>query len=88
MRRLVAVAAFLMLMAGQAMPCRGQGFSLGDAANYGILLEANGTLGYNNSTEIGNVGIGNGGTFQGNGPGTITGNINFSAASGGSATAA
>ena len=55
--------------------------SLGSAANYGILYEGNGgkTLSFNNSTEVGNVGIGGTGAFQGNGPGSITGVIGFSA---------
>jgi hypothetical protein len=58
------------------------GFILGSAANYGLLYEGNGgnTLSINNSNENGNVGIGNTGKFQGNGPGTITGNFDFSAA--------
>jgi hypothetical protein len=58
------------------------GFILGSGANYGLLYEGNGgkTLSYNNSNETGNIGIGATGVFQGNGPGTITGLIDFSAA--------
>ncbi len=54
--------------------------NLGLAANYGLLYEGNGgnTLSYNNSVETGNIGIGATGKFQGNGPGTITGNMDFS----------
>ena len=38
------------------------------------------TLSFNNSNFIGAMGIGFTGKFQGNGPGTITGLIDFSAA--------
>jgi hypothetical protein len=57
------------------------GFSLGDAANFAVLYEGNGgnTLNYNNSDVTGNIGIGLTGQAQLNGPGTITGSINFSA---------
>ena len=57
----------------------------GRAANYGLLYEGHGgkTLSYNNSNETGNIGIGYTGAFQGNGPGTITGLVDFSAASAG-----
>ena len=57
-------------------------FSLGGAANYGLLYEGHGgnSLQLNNSSETGNIGIGYTGTFQGNNPGTIAGNIDFSAA--------
>src|SRR5258706_13337699 len=58
------------------------GFTLGDASNYAVLYEGNGgnTLNYNNSLLTGNIGIGLTGKAQLNGPGTITGNIAFSAA--------
>jgi hypothetical protein len=58
------------------------GFSLGDAANYAVLYEGNGgnTLSFNNSYLTGNMGIGGTGQAQLNGPGTITGSVNFSAA--------
>jgi hypothetical protein len=57
-------------------------FSLGSASNFGLLYEGNGgkTLSYNNSNINGNMGIGATGTFQGNGPGTINGLLEFSAA--------
>ena len=60
-------------------------FNLGSALNYGILYEGNGgnTLNYNNSNISGNIGIGGTGKFAGNGPGTITGLIEFAATSGG-----
>jgi hypothetical protein len=56
-------------------------FSLGSGANYGLLYEGNGghNFSYNNSNETGNIGLGGTGHFQGNGPGTITGLIDFSA---------
>ena len=61
--------------------------SIGDAQNFGILYEGNGqTFSFNNSIETGNIGIGsvNGtsGSFQGNGPGTINGTVEFNNASG------
>jgi hypothetical protein len=64
------------------------GFVLGDAANFAVLYEGNGqSLQFNNSNITGNIGIGavDGATghFQGNGPGTITGNIEFYAANSG-----
>jgi hypothetical protein len=57
-------------------------FSLGDAANYAVLYEGGGgqTLSFNNSLVTGNFGIGLTGQAQLNGPGTITGSFNFSAA--------
>jgi MYXO-CTERM domain-containing protein len=58
------------------------GFVIGNADQFGLLYEGNGgkTLSYNNSNETGNIGIGATGKFQGNGPGTINGDIVFSAA--------
>ena len=59
------------------------GFVLGDAANFAVLYEGNGgnTLNFNNSTITGNIGIGGTGKMAVSGPGTITGNIEFYAAS-------
>ena len=67
-----------------ARPCAA-GFSLGSGVHYGLLYEGNGgnTLSFNNSNLTGNIGIGGTGKFQGNGPGTITGLIDFSAAGNG-----
>jgi hypothetical protein len=58
------------------------GFTLGDASNFAALYEGAGgnTLAFNNSNVTGNIGIGATGKFQGNGPGTITGAVEFSAA--------
>jgi hypothetical protein len=78
---------FLATLAGiLAAPLAARaGFDIGNAANYGVLYEGNGgkTLSFNNSTLVGNVGIGGTGPkpgmFQGNGPGSITGNIDFAA---------
>lgn len=77
----------LALAAALAVPQAAQAeFVLGDASNYAVLYEGNGgnTLNYNNSTVTGNIGIGTGvlgttGKFAGNGPGTITGTVQFSA---------
>jgi hypothetical protein len=76
-----ALAVLVIALASPTRPARANGFDLGAATNFGILYEGNGgqTLSYNNSTEVGNIGIGGTGKFQGNGPGTITGNIDFSA---------
>ena len=76
------LAAFVLPQAARA------GFVLGDAANFAVLYEGNGNqLQFNNSNITGNIGIGavNGttGQFAGNGPGTITGNIEFFAANSG-----
>ena len=80
--KLVAVGIALATGAALSAPALAGSFNLGDALNYGVLYEGNGgkDLSFNNSTETGNFGIGGTGTFQGNGPGTITGSINFSAA--------
>ena len=74
----LALTLALVAPARQAMA----GFILGSAANYGLLYEGNSnqTLSFNNSNLDGNIGIGATGKFQGNGPGTINGVINFSAA--------
>ncbi|MGP8049652.1 MAG: hypothetical protein ACLPYB_03490 [Desulfobaccales bacterium] len=87
-KKLLFGAACLLLAAVLLSPSPARaGFSLGDAelGDFGILYEGNGghSLQFNNSTEWGNIGIGGTGAFQGNGPGTITGDIEFSAASSG-----
>jgi hypothetical protein len=80
-RRVLVVFVVVLAIAaatGLAIPqAHATGFTLGDAANYGLLYEGNGgqTLSFNNADLVGNIGIGNTGKFQGNGPGTITGNI-------------
>ena len=57
-------------------------FLPGGAGDFGVLYEGHGgnTLSFNNSNLTGNIGIGGTGKFQGNGPGTINGSIDFSAA--------
>jgi PEP-CTERM motif len=79
--------AFAVLLAMSAIPQARADFSLGDAANFAVLYEGNGQqLQFNNSNVTGNIGIGaiNGtsGSFQGNGPGTITGTVEFNNSSG------
>jgi hypothetical protein len=74
----VAMLAVVFL----AIPQARAGFVLGNAANFAVLYEGNGDqLLFNNSNVSGNIGIGsiNGttGTFQGAGPGTITGKVEF-----------
>jgi hypothetical protein len=75
---LVAAAASIALSTPQAYA----GFSLDGGTSYAILYEGNGgkQLQYNNANVIGNIGIGATGQAQLNGPGTITGNVDFSAA--------
>lgn len=57
-------------------------FDIGLANDYAVLYEGNGgnTLNYNNSEVTGDIGIGLTGKAALNGPGTITGDIDFSAA--------
>lgn len=57
------------------------GFSLGDASDFAVLYEGNGgnQLQFNNSTITGDVGIGLTGQAQLNGPGVISGALQFSA---------
>jgi hypothetical protein len=77
-----SVLTVLAIATVSTSPSRADGFDLGAATNFGLLYEGNGanTLSYNNSFFTGNIGIGGTGKFQGNGPGTITGNVDFSAA--------
>jgi hypothetical protein len=77
----VAALVALLVFAG-AERCSAD-FTLGDAANYGLLYEGNGgkTLNYNNSNLVGNLGIGGTGTIGLSGPGTITGNVDFNGTS-------
>jgi hypothetical protein len=77
----VAIAALTLLL-GTSGRQAGASFILGDAVEFGVLYEGktNQTLSFNNGTLIGNIGIGQNamGKFQGNGPGTINGFIEFS----------
>jgi hypothetical protein len=70
-----------------APPVRGDIISEigGDVGNFAILYEGTGTATLQNNGSIpGNIGIGNTAGFSASGPGTITGNIDFSAADAGS----
>ena len=68
--------------ASETVPPAQEDFNIGLAINYGLLYEGNGgkALNFNNSTLNGAIGIGGTGTFKGNQPGSITGNIDFSSA--------
>jgi hypothetical protein len=80
---LIAVAAVLVL-ANVEQVARA-GYILDGANQFGLLYEGNGghNFAYNNSNINGNIGIGGTGHFQGNGPGTINGVIQFSASNSG-----
>jgi hypothetical protein len=80
---LIAIAALLVI--ADAEKAAGTGFSLDGANQFGLLYEGNGghNFAYNNSNINGNIGIGGTGHFQGNGPGTINGLIQFSASNSG-----
>jgi len=79
-----AVLAFAIVTA-LGIPQAHAGFTLGDAANFAALYEGNGghNLNFNNSNVTGNIGIGGTGGFAGNGPGTITGTVEFFAGNAG-----
>jgi len=86
-RRLSAIAgvtlstAMLLLTTLLAPEARADGFSLGGAANYAVLYEGTGghNLSISNVTVNGNVGVGGSGVVQFSGPGTISGELDFSA---------
>jgi len=79
-----AVLTFAIVTA-LGIPQAHAGFTLGDAANFAALYEGNGghNLNFNNSNVTGNIGIGGTGGFAGNGPGTITGTVEFFAGNAG-----
>jgi PEP-CTERM motif len=62
--------------------CSAGMIALGQASNFAVLYEGGGVhqLGFNNSSIAGNLGIGGSGKFAGSNPGTITGDLEFSAA--------
>jgi choice-of-anchor A domain-containing protein len=76
------VFAALFLAALPIQQARADGFSLGAAANYAVLYEGTGghNLSISNVTVNGNVGVGGTGVVQFGGPGTISGELDFSAA--------
>jgi hypothetical protein len=81
--RAIAWLATAIFLSG-ATTAANAGFSIGGAGNFGMLYEGNGgkTLSMNGFTVTGNIGIGGTGAFQGNGPGTINGILDFSAPQG------
>jgi hypothetical protein len=82
--RAISFGAVLALALSTTHAYGNASFALGDAVNYAVLYE--GTGGHNfhlsggGSTITGNVGIGGTGKAGLSGPGTITGNLDFSAA--------
>ena len=80
--RLFGVAAVGLSAACLIVPYAfADGFSLGDAANYAVLYEGTGghNLSISNVTINGNVGVGGTGVVQFSGPGTVGGELDFSA---------
>jgi hypothetical protein len=80
---LIAIAAILVTANWEQVARAG--FILDGANQFGLLYEGNGghNFAFNNSNLNGNIGIGGTGHFQGNGPGTINGLIQFSASNSG-----
>jgi hypothetical protein len=84
--RAIGVLYITLLLTAFVLPRAAYaGFVLGDAANFAVLYEGNGgnTLNFNNSTVVGNIGIGGTGKMAVSGPGNISGNIDFYAANSG-----
>jgi len=81
MNRFAITVAVLALIASSAVPCRAQ-FSLGDAANYAVLVEPSlhNFQTTSDSGVTGNVGIGSPLNSVQLSSGTITGNLDFSGA--------
>jgi hypothetical protein len=83
LRRLFFLGGAVTLTAAAvAIPQARAGFDLGTATEFAVLYEGNAgnQMQFNNSNVTGNIGIDLTGKFQGNGPGTILGNIDFTAA--------
>ena len=79
---LFVTAAMALSLASLFVPCAlADGFSIGGAANYAVLYEGTGghNLSISNVTVNGSVGVGGTGVVQFSGPGTITGELDFSA---------
>lgn len=76
------IVLIALLLAAVTIPKASASLILGDAANYLVLYE--GTGGHNlqitNVTVNGNIGVGGTGVVQDNGPSTINGRLDFSAA--------
>lgn len=81
LNRLAIGFALLALVALAAPSAHANGFSLGDASNFGLLYEGAGghNLQITNVTVNGNVGVGGTGKVQDSGPATINGTVYFSA---------
>jgi choice-of-anchor A domain-containing protein len=80
--RLFVIAAMALSLAALLVPCAwADGFSIGGAANYAVLYEGTGghNLSISNVTVNGSVGVGGTGVVQFSGPGTIAGELDFSA---------
>ena len=77
-----AAALVTLALAAGASPASATSIPLGAAANYAVLYEGTGghNLSITNVTIGGNLGVGGTGAVQFNGPGTISGNLDFSAA--------
>jgi hypothetical protein len=77
----VSVLVVITMATFTALPAQATTIPLGDASNYAILYTGLGgtQLAITSVTVNGNVGVGNNGTVQFTGPGTITGNVDFSA---------
>jgi hypothetical protein len=84
LRRLIFAAVASLAVLGVPEAQAGS-FLTVDASQYAVLYEGHGgkTLSLNNFNITGNVGIGATGTAQLNGPGTITGDVDFSASNSG-----
>jgi hypothetical protein len=78
----VLIVSIILVLAALGTPQALAGsLPLGDAAGYGVLYEGTGghNLSISNVTVDGNVGVGGTGKVQFSGPGTITGQLDFSA---------
>lgn len=80
---ILSFLALLLALASEPF-CSASTIPLGNAANYAVLYEGSGgSLQVTNVTTNGNVGVGGTGAVQFSGPGTITGELDFSAGNSG-----
>ena len=79
----LSALVLILMVVYSASAARADLIPLGDASNYAILYEGAGgnNLSISNVTINGNIGVGGSGAVQFSGPGTINGNLYFSAAS-------
>jgi hypothetical protein len=77
----VSVLVIITMATFTVLPIQATTIPLGDASNYAILYEGLGgtQLALANVTINSNIGVGNNGTLQFTGPGTVAGNVDFSA---------